>query len=128
MNRRRTRPPVPAGVRLVALTTPLGRCPVCGCAMLAVGHFAVDVQDVGEPCDACLPRHVPPELLDLARRLEELAGVVARMPDVYGRLARGLVVDAAAAMSLGPVHAYRADAYEAIPEVPSAPASAATAV
>lgn len=128
MNRRRTRPPVPGGVRLLLLDGTLARCPVCQSAMLAVGHFAMDVQDVGEPCDACLPHYVPPELVDLARRLEELAGVVARIPTQYDRLARSLVADAAAALSPGPVHTYRAAAYEGIPEVPSAPDNPATAV
>lgn len=128
MNRRRTRPPVPADVRLLALDKTLGRCPGCQSTMLAVGHFAVDVQDVGEPCDACLPRYVPPELVDLARRLEELAGAVYQMPQEYDRLARRLVADGAAAISLGPFHAYRADAYEGIPEAPPAADNPSTGV
>lgn len=98
MNHRRTRMPL-ARLRLVLLDAPLGGCPECRSPMMAVGQFAVDVDGLGQPCNACLPQHVPAQLLDLVQRLEDIAAVVQQMPAAYQRPARSLVADASAAIA-----------------------------
>lgn len=113
-------------VRLVPLTASASRCPSCSSQMLAVGRFALDVEGVGQPCNECLPKMVHPELVDTLNAVESVAARLDRLPAGRAQKIRAMLGEALSADGL-PLRV-RTHAYRPIPEAPSAPDHAATAI